>query len=282
MVGGQTHFDVNGDGFQDLLLVHTRNISDNPDVLPSTGRYIQILINDDGAAFVDETSTWMGDQSLTTPERFPEGDGLHNQAVPRMLDIDRDGCEDIVMANGYNPIRSESPIFYLNNGSGQFQPVDPDETFTDLDWDGRYQVPADVNGDGVIDLVFPQRVFGPDDEYGTDDDSTRFLTLLNTTPVGSIRCEPRVKAAGRLPARTLNVDAEAMVVSVANAFEDALTYQASSSAAGVATVSVAESDVTVTPVAVGVTTITVTASGADNSIATQQFKVTVLAATNVP
>ena len=78
----------------------------------------------------------------------------------------------------------ESPIFYLNNGSGQFQPLDPDETFTDLDWDGRYQVPADVNGDGVIDVVFPQRVVGPDDEYGTDDDSTRFLTLLNTTPVG--------------------------------------------------------------------------------------------------
>ena len=33
------------------------------------------------------------------------------------------------------------------------------------------------------------------------------------------------------------------------------------------------------PVAAGVTTITVTASGADNSIATHQFKVTVLAAT---
>ena len=54
--------------------------------------------------------------------------------------------------------------------------------------------------------------------------------------------------------------------------------QASSSASGVATVGVAGSDVTVNPVASSVTTITVTASGADNSVATQQFQVTVLPA----
>ena len=189
-VVGQTHFDVNSDGFQDLLLVHNRNNDALPDVLPFTGRYIQVLINDDGEAFVDETSTWMGDQSLAAQERFPNGEDMYNASPPRMLDIDRDGCEDIVMVNGKNPIRSESPIFYLNNGSGQFQPVDPGEMFTGMGWDGRYTAPADVNGDGVIDLVFPQRIVGPDDEYGTDDDSTRFLTLLNTTPLRPVRCEP--------------------------------------------------------------------------------------------
>ena len=223
-----THFDVNSDGFKDLLLVHERD--GHPEVLSFTGRYIQVLINDDGEAFVDETSTWMGDQSLTTPELYPNGDGLHNAARPRMLDIDRDGCEDIVMANANT--RPESPIFYLNNGSGQFQPVDPGEMFTGMDWLGIYSAPADVNGDGVIDLVFPQRILGPDDEYGTDDDSTRFLTLLNTTPAGPVRCSPRVTA--------------------------------------------------VTAVAEGATTITVTASGAYNSIATQQFKATATAFTSAP
>ena len=277
-VEAQTHFDVNSDGFQDLLVVHVRNNDALPDVLPFTGRYIQVLLNDDGEAFVDETSTWMGDQSLTIQERFPNGDGLHNGAHPRMLDIDLDGCEDIVMANGYNPIRPESPIFYLNNGSGQFQPVDPGEMFTGMDWDGRYTAPADVNGDGVIDLVFPQRVVGPDDESGTDDDSTRFLTLLNTTPAGSVRCRPRVTAVGTLPARTLHVGAVAVVVPVADAFRHASAYRTSSSAPSVAIVSMSGSQVTVTPVAAGVATITVTASGADNSIATQRFKVTVLVA----
>ena len=198
-----THFDVNSDGFEDLLLVHERD--GPPEVLSFTGRYIQVLINDDGEAFVDETSTWMGDQSRTTPERYPNGDGLHNAARPRMLDIDRDGCEDIVMANANTLIRPESPIFYLNNGSGQFQPVDPGEMFTGMDWLGIFSAPADVNGDGVIDLVFPQRILGPDDEYDTDDDSTRFLTLLNTTPAGPVRCSPRVTAVGTLQARTLYV-----------------------------------------------------------------------------
>ena len=94
------------------------------------------------------------------------------------------------MTNVNTLIRPESPIFYLNNGSGQFQPVDPGEMFTSMDWNGIYNVPADVNGDGVTDLVFPQRILGPDDEHGTDDDSTRFLTLLNTTPPRPVRCEP--------------------------------------------------------------------------------------------
>ena len=51
--------------------------------------------------------------------------------------------------------------------------------------DGTFEHAADL-----IDLVFPQRIVGPDDEYGTDDDSTRFLTLLNTTPLRPVRCEP--------------------------------------------------------------------------------------------
>ena len=272
------HFDVNRDGFEDLLLVHERD--GPPEVLSFTGRYIQVLINDDGEAFVDETSTWMGDQSLTTPERYPNGDPLHNAARPRMLDINRDGCEDIVMANANTLIRSESPIFYLNEGSGRFRPVDPDEMFTGMNWSGIYSVPADVNGDGVIDLVFPQRVLGPDDEYGTEDDSTRFLTLLNTTPGGPVRCRARVTVVGTLPARTLHVGdgAVAEVVPVGGGFRHTSTYRASSSAPGVATVSMSGSNLTVTPVAAGVAIITVTATGADNSVATQRFKVTVLAA----
>ena len=86
---------------------------------------------------------------------------------------------------------------------------------------------------------------------------------------------------GILPARTLFVGAGAVavVVPVAGAFQHASSYRASSSAPGVVTVSVSGSPVTVTPVAAGVATITVKASGADNSGATQRFRVTVLAAT---
>ncbi|MYD85861.1 MAG: VCBS repeat-containing protein [Acidobacteria bacterium] len=192
-----THFDFNADGFEDLLLVHARN--SRPMGPPAfTGRHLQALINDGGESFVDETPTWLGDQSLTEQVYYPNGDLVYGDANPRMLDIDRDGCEDIVMANSNTLIRPESPIFYLNNGSGQFQPVDPDEMFTGMDWSGIYGVPADVNGDDVIDLVFPQRVVGPDDEYGTEDDSTRFLTLLNTTPPSPVRCEEPDESDGTI------------------------------------------------------------------------------------
>ena len=44
-VTGLTDFDVNGDGLQDLLLVHERNDDGPAGVLPFTGRYIQVLIN---------------------------------------------------------------------------------------------------------------------------------------------------------------------------------------------------------------------------------------------
>ena len=281
LVRGQTHFDVNSDGFQDLLLLHTRNPYGNPDVLPFTGRYIQVLINDQGTSFVDETSTRMGDQSATTAMYESDGVGLYNDGKLSMHDVDRDGCADIVVSKSWGIGTPGFPLVYRNNGSGQFTAMDPRLFAGDDRYFGAHIVPVHVNGDGAIDFVVPQRDDGPDDEWGSEDDFTTLVTLLNTTPAGPVRCSPRVTAVGTLPAQTLNAGADAVVVSVADAFQDALTYQASSSASGVATVGVAGSDVTVTPVAAGVATITVTASGADNSIATQQFKVTVLVATTV-
>ena len=271
-----THFDVNEDGFQDLLLVHRRLYEGPTNEIPDTGRYIQVLMNRGGMSFGDETITWMGDQSATTPERDSEGDELYNDAAPRMHDIDRDGCADLVMSRSHDNVRTESPLVYRNDGSGRFRAMSPVPFVGSDRYFGWGAGPADVNGDTVVDFVFPDLDWGPDGESDTADDFTVFMTLLNTTPVGSVRCSPRVTAVGTLPSQTLNAGADAVVVSVADAFQDASTYQVSSSASGVATVGVAGSEVTVTPVAVGVTTITVTASGADNSIATHQFKVTVL------
>ena len=275
-----THFDVNGDGFQDLLLVHERNGDTLPDVIWHTGRYIQVLINRGGTSFGDETPTRMGDQSATTPERDADGEPLHNAATPRMHDVDRDGCADLVMWGNPN-VRTESPLVYLNDGSGGFEAMSPVPFAGSDHYFGFNAVPADVNGDAAIDFVVPQHNDGPDRRYRTADDFTTLVTLLNTTPAGPVRCRPRVTTVGTLPAQTLYVGAGAVavVVPVSGAFRNASTYRGSSSAPGVATVSVSGSDVTVTPVAAGVATITVTATGADNSVATQRFRVTALAAT---
>ena len=72
-----------------------------------------------------------------------------------------------------------------------------------------------------------------------------------------------------------------MTVEVSGAFRDpdrdVLTYGATSSSPGVASVSVSGSTVTVTPVSEGTSTVTVTATdaGGSNTAATQTFRVTV-------
>ena len=50
-------------------------------------------------------------------------------------------------------------------------------------------VPVDLNGDGVIDFVYPQHDNGPDNRYHTADDFVTFVAYLNTTPPGPVRCE---------------------------------------------------------------------------------------------
>ena len=256
--------------------MHPRNDDGPPDEIPWTGRYVQVLVNRGGASFGDETLTRMGDQSATTPERNPDGDPLHNSAVPTMHDVDRDGCVDLVTSRGAH-VRTESPLVYRNDGTGRFQAMSPVPFAGSDRYFGGNAVPADVNGDAAIDFVVPWHSDGPDRRYGTADDFTMLVTLLNVTPPGPVRCRPRVTAVGTLPARTLYVGAGAVaeVVSLASAFRNASTYQAASSASGVATVTVSGAQVTVTPVAAGVATITVTATGADNSVATQRFRLTV-------
>ena len=198
-VKGQAHFDVNGDGFQDLLVVHTRNDDGPPDVIPWTGRHIQVLINRGTPSpvlrrrgpmsFGDETSTWMGDQSAAAPQRNADGEELANYAAPKMHDVDRDGCADLVMSGSLEEVGTDAPLVYRNNGSGQFEAMPP-EPFggSDDTHVGLYAVPADVNGDAVIDFVVPRRHDGPDGRPRTGDDFGTLVTLVNTTPVGPVRC----------------------------------------------------------------------------------------------
>ena len=278
-----THFDVNNDGFQDLLLAHRRLYEGPTAEIPNTGRYIQVLINRGGSSFGDETPTWMGDQSATTPERDAEGIELINDAAPRMHDIDHDGCADLVMSRNLNPVRIESPLVYRNDGSGRFQAMSPvpfggsDRHF------GQFAVPIDVNGDRAIDFVIAQRDRGPDRQYDTPDDSTILVTLLNTTPPGPIRCaDPANRPpapAGTLPDRSLALD-DTLNVDVSRAFADpdgdALTYTVSSSAAQVVTASAAGAVVTLTALGEGTATIRVTATDPGGLNATQSFTVTVV------
>ena len=288
-VAAQTHFDVDADGLQDLLLVHTRNDDGPPDVIPWTGRYVQVLVNRGGTSFADETRTWMGDQSATTPERTPDGNPLqYIDAAPTMRDVDLDGCPDLVMTLS-GPVRAESPLVYRNDGSGRFRAMSPVPFAGSTDHFGVKAVPADVNGDGAIDFVVPYPDAGLDDRYGTVDDATMLVTLLNTTPPDPIRCsdpanQPPARA-GTLPNRTLAPDGT-LTVDVSRVFVDpdgdALTYTVSSSAPQVVAARAAGARVTLTAVGEGTATIRVTATDPGGLSATQSFTVTVSTSVSEP
>ena len=288
-VTGQTHFDVDVDGFQDLLMVHTRNDNALPNVIPFTGRYIQVLVNRAGTSFRDGTRASMGDQSTTTAERTRDGHPLHNGAEPTMHDVDRDGCPDLIMSRGDAWVRTESPLVYRNAGSGRFQAMSPVPFVGSGRRFGQGAVPADVNGDGAIDFVVPRRNSGPDREDDTADDFAMLVTLLNTTSRGPIRCaDPANRPpapAGILPNRTLARD-DTLTVDVSRVFVDpdgdALTYTVSSSAPRVVAARAAGARVTLTAVGEGTATIRVTATDPGGLSATQSFTVTVSTSVSAP
>ena len=113
--------------------------------------------------------------------------------------------------------------------------------------------------------------------------ATQALTVTVSPPVNRPP-EP----VGALVPLTIGVDEAAVTLEVLGAFRDpdgdALTYGATSSSPGVASVSVSGSTVTVTPVSEGTSTVTVTATdtGGSNTSATQTFTVTVSPPANRP
>jgi hypothetical protein len=110
--------DIDGDGYQDLLLVDTRD--------SAIGRYIQVLINNGDATFRDETATRLTQTYDDGWLRYLE-----------LQDLNYDGHMDFVAVEMVGP----GPLFYLNRGDGTFCEWDHgmdlyDITFLDINRDG--------------------------------------------------------------------------------------------------------------------------------------------------
>ena len=67
-----------------------------------------------------------------------------------LVDLDRDGWLDFVVADG-NDIRREHLVVYYNNGDGTY-PTTPNWSSFDNEYNGHLNV-ADVNGDGWLDVA---------------------------------------------------------------------------------------------------------------------------------
>ena len=118
--------DIDKDGYQDLLVGFTKG---QPFYV---GRWIQVLINNHDGTFRDETAT-----------RLPQQNNNANwpHAI-RLADLNGDGRTDIGIALSGGG--QEKPPFYMDNGSGVFEPLPdgfagPSATFDFLDStnDGR-------------------------------------------------------------------------------------------------------------------------------------------------
>ena len=123
--------DLNGDGYQDLIV----NISDGYQT-----QYVQILINEGGSGFTDETS-----------ERFPQ----LPSTIPNWVfsletkDFNNDGHLDILFSN------SVDTHIALNDGRGNFHSFAENDLFYNGNETPHYLPHAygDLNGDGLTDVL---------------------------------------------------------------------------------------------------------------------------------
>lgn len=115
------HADINGDGF--------------PDVIISGEGQDRLLVSDERGGFVDETETRLPREAATAQD-------------VEFLDADGDGDLDLVLG------LEGGHALWINDGGGRFH----DETSARLPNPGNVEArkvtPADVDGDGDLDLYF--------------------------------------------------------------------------------------------------------------------------------
>lgn len=153
-----TTLDVNSDGWLDII--YAASAYD-----PRTGRYsefysdalLTILINDTKGGYIDESASRVVDDGVVVPDTYA--------ARIEVQDVNLDGHVDLVVF----ATRSEDPenrdqyaqsfAYYLNDGAGHFTPghVLLSDAFS------RSYTLGDVNGDGVLDVMFAVDVAEQDD-----------------------------------------------------------------------------------------------------------------------
>lgn len=184
---GVEAFDANGDGKIDVLFGNGAGFSSAMGALAPT-----LLINTSPAAgtisFADESST-----------RLPSGFTQQNKALV-VFDIDNDGDQDVVFANGFG----NQPSLLVNNGAGVFT----NETATRLpaislsSFGGGF---GDVDDDGDLDLVLADAGASP---FGSPGGLAR-LFLNNGAGVFTLAPATQLNAAlkiGAQNAQMLDVD----------------------------------------------------------------------------
>lgn len=177
-------WDVNRDGRNDLVLVHTRNDDvSGPDVEPAwTGVYLQVLIQRADGQFTDETAQRIGSQAAWSGTSGEAGNFPQSLAP---FDVNADGILDLVF--GYDWGRpSSAPMFFLGRADGTFNPGSSDWLTGGDPWFGVGAQPADLNGDSYLDAIHFAIDVGPDGRFSQvpSDDFAVIVAQHGLLPLG--------------------------------------------------------------------------------------------------
>jgi len=140
-----------------------------PFVSVAKGRFNTVAIGDfngDGKMDLAVTDYWNyavdvflgnGDGTFQSPVSYSPGGAQPAQVIA--ADVNRDGHTDLVVLNTCNYSNCWSGVIgvLLGNGDGTFQPAQSSDT--DGDWNYGSAV-ADLNGDGIPDVVVTEYYFG--------------------------------------------------------------------------------------------------------------------------
>lgn len=137
---GAASGDVDGDGRQDLVLALEPRLA--------------LLAGDAAWPMRDLTST----ANLADRRRLPAGSPYDIPWGVALVDLDLDGDQDLVAANGIDPsappstVRPQRVSAYLNDGDGAFTRVD-DALGMNREGQWRALSLSDLDGDGAVDLA---------------------------------------------------------------------------------------------------------------------------------
>ena len=187
-VNASASWDMNGDGKNDLVLVHTRNddVSGSDVETPWTGTYVQVLIQTGNAEFVDQTAERMGNQAGWSGKDLPQG------AYPNAIshyDVNFDGITDFLLTynNGVRP-SSTAPVVFLGKADGSFEAGDAALLTGGDAYFGEDIRPVDLNGDAYLDFVHLDASPGADGKYDNTsggDDQHILVVQHGISPLGA-------------------------------------------------------------------------------------------------
>lgn len=122
--------DIDGDGFQDLLVDYTRT--------EYYGWYIQVLINNQDGTFRDETA-----------ERLPQsGKSEPWISEVQFIDLDMDGDLDIT---AFPSVGNKNAHFFSNSGDGTYKNIG-----NPFNFEAEFFTFLDVDQDGYLDVVWAE------------------------------------------------------------------------------------------------------------------------------